>query len=140
METISNIASTATNAVTNLVYGAPETKVNETGGKEPVSGQTGKGTVDDPYDQGNSGAFKLSSQKVFHKKCANTIPQKLPLKRTLPPLPVQVSSLRAKLSLLVLSRSLRTSSRPSTMKLATPPHPLLLVQAPLLLVSQIRLA
>lgn len=56
METISNIASTATSAVTNLVYGTPDNaKKNETGGQEPVSGETGKGTVDDPYDHGNSG-------------------------------------------------------------------------------------
>jgi hypothetical protein len=51
METITNIASTATTTVSNLIYG----KENETSGKEPVSGQTGKGTVDEPYDQGNSG-------------------------------------------------------------------------------------
>ncbi|KAF3009882.1 hypothetical protein E8E13_010765 [Curvularia kusanoi] len=56
METISNIASTATSTVSNLIYGNQDaaTKTNETAGKEPVSGQTGKGTVDDPYDQGNS--------------------------------------------------------------------------------------
>ncbi|KAJ4370157.1 hypothetical protein N0V86_008893 [Didymella sp. IMI 355093] len=56
METISNIASTATSTVSNLIYGNQDTatKTNETAGKEPVSGQTGKGTVDEPYDQGNS--------------------------------------------------------------------------------------
>ncbi|KAJ4993233.1 hypothetical protein SVAN01_01208 [Stagonosporopsis vannaccii] len=56
METISNIASTATSTVSNLIYGNqdPATKTNETAGKEPVSGQIGKGTVDEPYDQGNS--------------------------------------------------------------------------------------
>jgi hypothetical protein len=55
METISNIASTATTTVSNLIYGDQSTtKTNETAGKEPVSGQTGKGTVDEPYDQGNS--------------------------------------------------------------------------------------
>jgi hypothetical protein len=59
METISNIASTATSTVSNLIYGNQDTatKTNETAGKEPVSGQTGKGTVDEPYDQGNSGEF-----------------------------------------------------------------------------------
>lgn len=28
-------------------------KGNETDGQEPVSGKTGKGTADEPYDQGN---------------------------------------------------------------------------------------
>lgn len=57
METISNIVNTATSTVSNAIYGAPSdevTKHNETAGKEPVSGQTGKGTIDEPYDQGNS--------------------------------------------------------------------------------------
>jgi len=56
METISNIASTATTTVSNLIYGNQDAaaKTNETAGKEPVSGLTGKGTVNDPYDQGNS--------------------------------------------------------------------------------------
>ncbi|KAH6625441.1 hypothetical protein C7974DRAFT_396096 [Boeremia exigua] len=55
METISNIASTATTTVSNLIYGSPDAaKTNETAGKEPVSGVTGKGTADEPYDQGNS--------------------------------------------------------------------------------------
>ncbi|KAF9692768.1 hypothetical protein EKO04_009116 [Ascochyta lentis] len=57
METISNIVNSATSTVSNAIYGAPSdetTKHNETAGKEPVSGQTGKGTVDEPYDQGNS--------------------------------------------------------------------------------------
>ncbi|KAJ4366681.1 hypothetical protein N0V95_000008 [Ascochyta clinopodiicola] len=57
METISNIVNTATTTVSNAIYGAPSeetTKHNETAGQEPVSGQTGKGTVNDPYDQGNS--------------------------------------------------------------------------------------
>ncbi|KAJ8113468.1 hypothetical protein OPT61_g4400 [Boeremia exigua] len=56
METITNIASTATSTVSNLIYGNQDaaTKTNETTGKEPVSGQLGKGTADEPYDQGNS--------------------------------------------------------------------------------------
>ncbi len=52
METIGNIASTATTTVSNLIYGE-QTQNTETGGKEPVSGEQGKGTVSDPYDQGN---------------------------------------------------------------------------------------
>ncbi|KAF3039265.1 hypothetical protein E8E11_006607 [Didymella keratinophila] len=56
METISNLASTVTSTASNLIYGNQDTatKTNETAGLEPVSGQTGKGTVDEPYDQGNS--------------------------------------------------------------------------------------
>jgi hypothetical protein len=65
METISNIASTATSTVSNLIYGQPakdnhatagnETVGNETGGKEPISGEQGKGTAKEPFDQGNAG-------------------------------------------------------------------------------------
>lgn len=64
METISNIASTATSTVSNLIYGNQDTatKTNETVGKEPVSGQTGKGTIDEPYDQGNSGEWDSKAE------------------------------------------------------------------------------
>lgn len=65
METLSNIASTATSTVSNLIYGNQDTATttNETAGKEPVSGQTGKGTVEEPYDQGNSGEYSFWDQK-----------------------------------------------------------------------------
>lgn len=46
METISNIASSAS----KLIYGDPKA---EQSGQEPVSGQTGRGTADEPYDSGN---------------------------------------------------------------------------------------
>lgn len=67
METISNIASTATSTVSNLIYGNQDTatKTNETAGKEPVSGQTGKGTAEEPYDQGNSGEFRYLHEAVL---------------------------------------------------------------------------
>jgi hypothetical protein len=59
METITNAASTVTSTVSNLIYGQPtkdgETAKNETGGQEPLSGVTGKGTASEPFDQGNSG-------------------------------------------------------------------------------------
>ncbi|KAF2014786.1 hypothetical protein BU24DRAFT_221359 [Aaosphaeria arxii CBS 175.79] len=45
METINNIAS----GVSKTIWGEGQTT-----GTEPISGQTGKGTVDSPYDQGNS--------------------------------------------------------------------------------------
>ncbi|KAL5119675.1 hypothetical protein ACEQ8H_002521 [Pleosporales sp. CAS-2024a] len=53
METITNAASTVTSTVSNLLYGQPA-KENETGGQEPLSGEQGKGTLNDPFDQGNS--------------------------------------------------------------------------------------
>lgn len=46
METISNIASSAS----KLIYGDPKA---EQSGQEPVSGQTGRGTADEPHDSGN---------------------------------------------------------------------------------------
>lgn len=73
METISNIASTATSTVSNLIYGNQDaaTKTNETAGKEPVSGQIGKGTVDEPYDQGNSGKLESRRNRGVCKARAN---------------------------------------------------------------------
>jgi hypothetical protein len=56
METITNAASTVTSTVSSLIYGQPA-KENETGGKEPVSGEQGKGTINEPFDQGNSGTW-----------------------------------------------------------------------------------
>lgn len=68
METITNLASTATNAASKLIYGdnaTTITKNNETAGKEPISGEQGKGTATEPYDQGNAGRLKL-------RLCADT--------------------------------------------------------------------
>jgi len=66
METISNIASTATSTVSNLIYGNQDTatKTNETAGKEPVSGELGKGTVTEPFDQGND--CEYSTPRIRH--------------------------------------------------------------------------
>lgn len=52
METVTNIANTATTAASKMIWG-DKTAENETGGQEPVSGVEGKGTIDEPYDQGN---------------------------------------------------------------------------------------
>ena len=60
METITNIASTATSTVSNLIYGE-QTKNNETAGKEPISGEEGKGTATEPFDKGNAGELSFSS-------------------------------------------------------------------------------
>ena len=74
METISNLASTVTSTASNLIYGNQDTatKTNETAGKEPVSGQTGKGTVDEPYDQGNSGEFDIKAEER-PRRCMLTV-------------------------------------------------------------------
>ncbi|OMP87909.1 hypothetical protein BK809_0008000 [Diplodia seriata] len=45
METINNIASSAS----KLIYGDPKAE----SGQEPISGQSGRGTVDEPFDSGN---------------------------------------------------------------------------------------
>lgn len=70
METITNIASTATSTVSNLIYGDQsknnETANNETGGKEPISGEEGKGTATEPFDKGNAG------QPSFFSTCCTT--------------------------------------------------------------------
>jgi hypothetical protein len=63
METITNAASSVVNTASNLIYGQPKTADtaaaatagNETGGREPISGEQGKGTVNEPFDQGNKG-------------------------------------------------------------------------------------
>jgi hypothetical protein len=66
METITNAATSVTTTVSNLIYGQPtkenEAAHNETGGSEPLSGAQGKGTVDEPFDQGNAG--KRSYRRV----------------------------------------------------------------------------
>ncbi|KAF2822276.1 hypothetical protein CC86DRAFT_385962 [Ophiobolus disseminans] len=62
METITNAASSVVTTASNLIYGQPAkdteatttTAGNETAGKEPISGQQGKGTVNEPFDQGNA--------------------------------------------------------------------------------------
>ncbi|KAF2798274.1 hypothetical protein K505DRAFT_267920 [Melanomma pulvis-pyrius CBS 109.77] len=51
METINNAVTTAS----KIIWGEGNpAESNETAGTEPISGQTGKGTVNEPYDQGNS--------------------------------------------------------------------------------------
>lgn len=64
METITNAVSSVATTASKLVYGdqsaasdATKTATNETGGKEPVSGQQGSGTLVEPYDQGNARAY-----------------------------------------------------------------------------------
>lgn len=63
METITNLASTATTAASKLIYGN-QTQNNETAGKEPVSGEKGAGTATDPYDQGNAATPLATADKA----------------------------------------------------------------------------
>jgi len=49
METISNISSAASKAI----WGEGNTSTTNDSGTEPVSGEQGKGTVNDPFDHGN---------------------------------------------------------------------------------------
>lgn len=60
METISNVASAASRAI--FGDNSSEDKTQKQSGTEPVSGITGAGTADEPYDAGNNeGVFYLPS-------------------------------------------------------------------------------
>ena len=50
METLSNVAS----SVSKAVFGESTTE-QQRPAEEPISGKTGTGTADEPYDQGNAG-------------------------------------------------------------------------------------
>jgi hypothetical protein len=63
METITNIASTAATTASKLIYGDTTAK-NETAGKEPLSGEQGKGTVAEPFDKGNEGEHSYDASIV----------------------------------------------------------------------------
>jgi len=66
METITNAASAVVGTASNLIYGQPakenETPTTATGG-EPVSGEQGKGTATEPFDQGNKETSGNTSYK-----------------------------------------------------------------------------
>jgi len=51
METITNAATSVVNTASGYIYGTNNTAAEP--GKEPVSGQSGKGTADEPFDKGN---------------------------------------------------------------------------------------
>ncbi|KAF2278860.1 uncharacterized protein EI97DRAFT_440374 [Westerdykella ornata] len=53
METIHNVAAAASKAIWGE-QNTDATTQNETGGQEPISGEQGKGTPNEPFDQGNS--------------------------------------------------------------------------------------
>jgi hypothetical protein len=52
METINNVVTTASKAIWGEQN--PPTTANETAGQEPISGMQGKGSIDQPFDQGNA--------------------------------------------------------------------------------------
>jgi hypothetical protein len=60
MDTINNIAGAASKAI----WGEGANTAN-TAGEEPVSGERGAGTADDPYDKGNSES-KFSTAITYH--------------------------------------------------------------------------
>ncbi|KAH8724073.1 hypothetical protein GQ44DRAFT_618844 [Phaeosphaeriaceae sp. PMI808] len=64
METITNAASTVTSTVSSLIYGQPAKK-NETAGQEPISGKQGKGTVNDPFDKGNTEHDPITTPRLL---------------------------------------------------------------------------
>ena len=67
METVTNAAS----AASKLIFG-------EKSGEEPVSGKTGKGTPEEPYDQGNR-----------HGECPHSSPPELTLSHPMPVSPTR---------------------------------------------------
>jgi len=53
METVNNVASAASKLIWGEQAQQQTTATNETGGVEPISGEQGKGTVEEPFDKGN---------------------------------------------------------------------------------------
>ncbi|KAF2029268.1 hypothetical protein EK21DRAFT_90004 [Setomelanomma holmii] len=89
METITNAASAAATTVSSLIYGQPAkdseatnaTTGNETAGKEPLSGEQGKGTVNEPFDKGNTEPADTTSKTTGNT--SYTADDFLPLNPTL---------------------------------------------------------
>lgn len=61
METIQNVAAAASKAIFGEQSTTQTTHGNETGGTEPISGEQGKGTATEPFDQGNSAKANAAS-------------------------------------------------------------------------------
>lgn len=59
METVNSVVNTAT----KMIWGESADATKQT--TEPVSGQTGAGTLNDPYDKGNTdGTFITSTSRI----------------------------------------------------------------------------
>ena len=69
MDTVTNIANTASTTASKMIWGDKATEHNETGGQEPISGQQGKGTIDEPYDQGNKGTYAIATSFTVPRDC-----------------------------------------------------------------------
>ncbi|KAL1619898.1 hypothetical protein SLS54_006497 [Diplodia seriata] len=71
METINNIASSAS----KLIYGDPKAE----SGQEPISGQSGRGTVDEPFDSGNLEERQSGTENLTANPASNPVePESLP--------------------------------------------------------------
>lgn len=66
METITNAVSNTISTANKAIFGEQNTATqnNETGGQEPVSGHQGKGTANEPFDQGNSDDPTVGSESA----------------------------------------------------------------------------
>jgi len=53
METLSNAA----NSASKMIWGDKTGDATTESGQEPISGEQGKGTVEEPFDRGNEGAL-----------------------------------------------------------------------------------
>lgn len=64
METITNVASNVVTTASKAIWGEQKPAAamdNETAGQEPVNGVQGKGTPEEPFDQGNARKSTLVS-------------------------------------------------------------------------------
>lgn len=53
METLINAA----NSASKMIWGDKTGDATTESGQEPISGEQGKGTVEEPFDRGNEGAY-----------------------------------------------------------------------------------
>ena len=60
METLSNAA----NSASKMIWGDKTGDATTESGQEPISGEQGKGTVEEPFDRGNEGACFRSSSSI----------------------------------------------------------------------------
>jgi hypothetical protein len=60
METLSNAA----NSASKMIWGDKTGDATAESGQEPISGEQGKGTVEEPFDRGNEGACFCSSSSI----------------------------------------------------------------------------
>jgi hypothetical protein len=71
MDTVNNVINSASSAISGKNNAEQRTTNNETAGQEPVSGVTGSGSADKPFDQGNAAG---SEQRTFQNETAGQEP------------------------------------------------------------------